>query len=112
LFRVLKPGGKLIAVFPARYDARFWYERLLPWERWLRPRKPVSAGYFWTGRELRTLFSGFGEIRIRKSHLRRSDLPHLWRWMMLPGVERLLGRFLSLRTFKPLSTALTQRQAA
>src|SRR5437588_4839026 len=34
--RVLKPGGKVLAVTPARYDVDFWFYLVFPWYRWVR----------------------------------------------------------------------------
>jgi hypothetical protein len=39
-------------------------------------------------------------------------VPHLWRWLPVPLLERLLGHFLVLKAFKPLSAAITVRAAA
>src|SRR5262249_14274427 len=36
--RVLKPGGKVLAVTPARYDVDFWMQVVFPWFRWVRSR--------------------------------------------------------------------------
>ena len=35
LYRVLKPGGKVLALARAYYDAEFWCYRWLPWRGWL-----------------------------------------------------------------------------
>ena len=51
-------------------------------------------------------------MRVAKRHLRRSELPYLWRWMMLPVAERLMGRFFIVKAFKPLSAAAVVRAAA
>ena len=42
LLRVLKAGGKLIGLFPARYDAGYWQDLLLPLQHlyWRRPADP------------------------------------------------------------------------
>jgi hypothetical protein len=39
-------------------------------------------------------------------------LPQLWRPFPLPLLERLLGQFLILKAFKPLSAAMTGAIAA
>jgi SAM-dependent methyltransferase len=113
VYRVLKPGGKVLAVTPARYDVEFWSDALAPWKAWLRRRRPCTrpAGRF-TGRELRRLFGRFVEHRIYKRHLRRRDVPHVWRWVPLPLLERLFGRALVLKAFKPLSAAISVQTAA
>lgn len=98
--RVLRPGGKLVMALPAKYDVVRWTELFLPWRRWVC-RVPRAKGRF-TGRELREAFAAFADVRVYKRHLRRSELPYLWRWMILPAAERLMGRFLVVKAFKPL----------
>jgi len=110
VYRVLKPGGKVLVLTPARYDIDFWCRRCLPWHRWLRgrPTPPHSL----SARDLRRLFGHFVEPRLYKRHLRRADVPHVWRWLPLPLLERLLGRFLVFKAFKPLSAAKGAQLAA
>ena len=43
---------------------------------------------------------------------RSEAVPHLWRWLPLPLLERLMGRVLVLKAFKPLSAALPAQAAA
>jgi SAM-dependent methyltransferase len=104
LFRVLKAGGKVIGLFPAHYDAGFWQDIFMPLQRlyWRRPPDPTSAPKT-TRRELVRTFARFANHRVRKRHLRRSELPHLWRVWPLTLLERLIGRVLVLKAFKPLS---------
>jgi SAM-dependent methyltransferase len=104
LFRVLKAGGKVIGLFPARYDAGYWQDLLLPlqWLYWHRPADPTT-GAKTSGRRLRALFGRFHQFRVAKRHLRRSELPHPWRVLPLVLLERLLGRVLVFKAFKPLS---------
>ncbi|MBY0512548.1 MAG: class I SAM-dependent methyltransferase [Gemmataceae bacterium] len=103
LFRVLKAGGKVIGLFPARYDTGFWEDRLLPLHKlfWRRPPDP-TAGPKTTARELRRAFAAFAEHRVRKRHLRRGEMPHPWRLLPVVLLERLIGRVLVLKAFKPL----------
>ncbi|MBX9578862.1 MAG: class I SAM-dependent methyltransferase [Gemmataceae bacterium] len=103
LLRVLKAGGKLIGLFPARYDAGYWQDLLLPLQRlyWRRPADPTS-GPRATAAGLRRHFAGFVGHRVGKRHLRRGELPHLCRVLPLPVLERLVGRVLVLKAFKPL----------
>jgi SAM-dependent methyltransferase len=116
LYRLLKPGGKLLAVLPAHYDIDYWRRYLAQGE----PRAvPAPCGGLlsrsarrFRGRDLRRLFSRFTESRICKRHLRRGDVPHLWRWLPLPLLERLAGRLLIFKGFKPVSSAIAEQVAA
>jgi ubiquinone/menaquinone biosynthesis C-methylase UbiE len=112
LYRVLKPGGKVLAVTPARYDVDYWSRLLFPWRHWLGSGpEPAPTGRF-SGRRLHRLFGRFVEHRAYKRHLRRSEVPHLWRWLPLSLLERMLGRVLVLKAFKPLSAAIAVQMAA
>ncbi|MDY3562122.1 class I SAM-dependent methyltransferase [Gemmata sp. JC673] len=106
LFRVLKPGGKLIGLFPAHYDTAFWQSVLLPlqWLYWRRPADPTTAPKA-TARELVRLFRQFGEHRVSKRHLRRGELPYVWRLLPLVLLERIMGRVLVLKAKKPILAA-------
>ncbi len=113
VYRVLKPGGKVLAVTPARYDVDFWYRAWFFWQRWLSRRAPAPPqGAQFSGRGLRGLFGRFAEHRVYKRQLRRSDVPHVWRWLPLPVLERVMGRLLVLKAFKPLSAAMPVQAAA
>jgi SAM-dependent methyltransferase len=117
VYRVLKPGGKVLAVVPAYYDIEYWARLLLP----VRGRgsddglrregggllSPV-AGRF-KRRGLRRLFERFQEPRISKRHLRRAEVPHLWRWLPLSLLERLAGRLLVFKGFKPVSASRSEQ---
>jgi ubiquinone/menaquinone biosynthesis C-methylase UbiE len=114
VYRVLKPGGKVLAVTLARYDVAFWHRCGFPWRRWFSVAgAPADADALrFSRRELRRLFGRFVEHRIHKRQLRRSEVPHLWRWVPLPVLERLMGRMLVLKAFKPLSAAISVQAAA
>ncbi len=92
---------------PARYDIDFWVRTCFFWYRWLKPHKyrtdPTGARY--SGRQLRALFGRFAEHRLYKRQLRRSEVPHAWRWLPPAVLARLMGRVLVLKAFKPLSAA-------
>lgn len=107
VYRVLKPGGKVLAVTPARYDIDFWFHFAFPWHSWFSRRKGSNepAPIRYTARRLCRLFGDFGEHRVHKRQLRRSEVPHIWRWLPMPLLERIAGRVLVLKAFKPLSTA-------
>lgn len=110
-FRVLRPGGKVMAVVPAYYNAARWQALSFPWRPWIRRANAAGPGLI-TGGDLRAAFDRFDDVRIYKRHLRRTELPHVWRWMMLPLLERMMGRFLVVKAFKPLSAAADRRAAA
>jgi SAM-dependent methyltransferase len=111
VYRILRPGGKVMAVAPAHFDAAYWQTRLFPWRRWFRRGRrgdPPGA----TARSLKRDFARFADHVVKKRHLRRSHLPQLWRPLPLSLLERFLGQFLILKAFKPLSAALAAQVAA
>ena len=114
VYRVLKPGGKVLAVAAARYDVDFWSDLFFPWQRWLgaaRPAAEVGPARY-SARRLRRLFGPFVEHRVYKRHLRRSEIPHVWRWLPPALLARLMGRILVVKAFKPLSAAMGVHMAA
>lgn len=107
IYRVLKPGGKALAVTHAYYDVAYWRRKLMPWQAWWEGGRSQGPGTTegLKGRALRRLFDRFTEPRLSKRHLRRRDVPHLWRWLPHPILQRLFGRFLIFKGFKPVSAA-------
>lgn len=103
VYRVLKPGGKVLAVTAARYDVDYWWHVGFPWQRWLTGRKHRPPAMRFSARSLRRLFGRFIEHRVYKRHLRRSEAPHIWRWLPSALLERMFGRALVLKAFKPVS---------
>jgi len=110
IYRVLRPGGKVLAMVPARFDINFWQRWLFPWQR-LVGTKPSPAPVF-TARQLKVSFGQFSEHRVHKRHLRRVDIPHVWRVLPQAVLERLVGQILILKAFKPLSVVLPLSAAA
>ncbi len=115
IFRVLKPGGKVLAVVPARYHVDHWRRRLIPWSGavshllrrspWRSAPSVPSVTRDFSRRRLAKLFGNFRDHRIHKRQLRRKEVPWCWRWLPTRWLERLLGRFLILKAFKPVSFA-------
>ena len=114
IYRVLKPGGKVMGVMPASYDVDFWFGLCFPWARLFGKRRVLrgSAGQKYSRRQLRRLFRGFVEHRIHQRHLSKSDIPHIWRWAPRPMMETLMGRIMVLKAFKPVSAAIAMPIAA
>ncbi|OWK35029.1 class I SAM-dependent methyltransferase [Fimbriiglobus ruber] len=106
LYRILKPGGKIFVLAPARFDAGFWQHLVLPFRRWYRPPVHFTDAPRYSARGLRRVLAPFAEHRTAKRHLRRSELPHLWRFAPVSVLERFMGRVLILRAFKPVTAAL------
>ena len=59
--RVLRPGGKVVAVLPSKYNAARWQDLLMPW-RSLFYRRPKGPPRF-TARELREGFAAFNDAQ-------------------------------------------------
>ncbi len=113
VYRILKPGGKVLAVTGAKYDVDYWFDMVYFWYRWLRRREAsTDASSAYSARQLRRLFSRFVEHRVHKRQLRRSEVPHIWRWLPTPLLARMMGRRLVLKAFKPLSAAIAPLSAA
>jgi ubiquinone/menaquinone biosynthesis C-methylase UbiE len=111
VYRVLKPGGKVLAVTPAYYDVDFWVRALFFWNRWYQPNRgknPLRCKRRLSARQLKQLFFRFGDGHVRKRQLRRPEVPNVWRWVPLPILARLMGRVLVLKAFKPLNVALSE----
>jgi SAM-dependent methyltransferase len=109
VYRVLKPGGKVLAVTPAYYDVDYWVRTLHFWNRWCCPNRgknPLRCKRRLSGSQVKQLFHRFTELHVRKRQLRRQEVPHAWRWIPLPILARLMGRVLVLKAFKPVNAAL------
>lgn len=109
-YRVLRPGGKILVVLPSKYDSARWQLLLMPWRRWFVPLRNIPGRF--TRRELYEGFAQFNDVHVYKRHLRRSELPYLWRWIPLPVLERLVGRFLVVKAFKPLTPTQSEMRSA
>jgi SAM-dependent methyltransferase len=112
LWRVLKPGGKLFALVPARVDVDRWARWLAPLRRYYsRPEPRPTTAPRRTAREMAPALKAFENVRIVKRHLRPGELPRLWRVMPINLMERLMGRVLAIRAFKPVSAAMPMSRA-
>ena len=110
VYRVLKPGGKVLAVTPAYYDVEFWVRTLFFWHRWFQPHRgknPLRCKRRLSGWQMSKLFHRFNDIKIRKRQLRRPEVPNVWKWIPLPILARLMGRVLVLKAFKPFKQLAT-----
>jgi SAM-dependent methyltransferase len=112
VYRVLKPGGKVLAVTPARRNVEYWKGVCLPWRRWWGGPHGNARPAGFTARGLRRLFGRFIEFRVHKRQIRRREMPHVFRWVPRSILERLMGRTLVLKAFKPLSAAMSLQAAA
>ncbi len=110
--RVLKPGGKVLFLAPARYDVTYWRTQFFPWQNWFGRAAKGRPEPRFSRRQLKALFGKFRDLRIHKRHLRRSEVPHLWRWLPLPLMQRWVGHYLIVKGFKPVSSALPAAAAA
>lgn len=99
--RLLKPGGKILALVRARWNLR----RITRLHWWV----PGSA---WTRVGLARLLPEFDEVRVRQRQLRRAEVPSILRFIPMPLLERLAGNALILKAFKPLVAREETRIAA
>lgn len=112
VYRVLKPGGKVLAVTHAKYDVEFWSHVGFFWQRWFKKTSLSDPSERFSGRRLKRLFDRFVEHRVYKRQLRRKEVPHIWRWLPVSLLERFMGHVLVLKAFKPLSAAIALQAAA
>jgi SAM-dependent methyltransferase len=114
IYRVLKPGGKVLAVLPSRYDVDYWR----PYVAFGEPHEPqepnplLHAARRISATQTGQLFGRFVEGRVYRRHLRRGEVPHLYRWLPLAVLERLVGRLLVFKANKPVSSAISEQAAA
>lgn len=112
LYRVLKPGGKILLLAPARFDALYWQRVVLPWRHWYcEPLKFTDAPRH-TARGLGRVFGQFDERSAQKRHVRKAELPAACRALPAWLTGRLMGRVLVFKAFKPVSAAYSMAEAA
>ena len=105
LYRVLKPGGKLLLLAPARFDALYWQRLLLPWRHFYREPTKLTDAPRHSSRGLRALFGQFADVTVMKRHVRKAELPTACRALPTWLTGRLVGRVLVMKAVKPLSAA-------
>jgi ubiquinone/menaquinone biosynthesis C-methylase UbiE len=112
VYRVLKPGGKILFVAAAARSIESLYA-------WLPGGKADEAGSYsllanprLTTSEIWKVMHRFTEAKISRRHLRRAEVPTLLRLTPLVILERLTGRLLVYKGFKPLSAARVEAAAA
>ncbi|MFM7151015.1 MAG: class I SAM-dependent methyltransferase [Gemmataceae bacterium] len=126
MYRVLKPGGKILVVAPAYYNINYWC-RLLRFDHSepapsaletdpVNKHKVVGlfspSAHRFRAADLRKIFDRFPESRVRKRHLRRSEVPSFLRWAPLSLLEKFFGKLVIYKGFKPVQTCLPQSAAA
>jgi SAM-dependent methyltransferase len=107
--RLLKPGGKILAVLPARSHLGTYAGAL---QFWKRKKTVESNSITFRPKELKQVFGAFVDGSVRRRHARRSDIPVLLSWLPHLAIERSLGRYLIVKAFKPLPTVSAIRLAA
>jgi len=126
MYRVLKPGGKILVVAPSFYNFNYWC-KLFRFDHSDSEPNALEAdpnnrhkvvGLFspsairFRAAELRKIFSRFPESRVRKRHLRRSEVPSFLRWAPLSLLEKFFGKLVIYKGFKPVQTCMPQSAAA
>jgi ubiquinone/menaquinone biosynthesis C-methylase UbiE len=112
IFRVLRPGGKALAVLPARRNAAYWQTVLSPWSCFRGATQIAQSGRSFTAEQACRLFGSFTVRRIRKRQLDRSEAPSILCGLPVDMLERLMGRHLIVKAFKPLPVVVPTRVAA
>lgn len=112
IFRVLKPGGKVLAIARSYYDVNYWCYRWLPFHGHKGEQSGEKEPVALKRKHLKQLFNRFAEHHYYKRHLRRSDLPHICRLLPLPMLERIMGKYMVIKAFKPVSSVKQTSQAA
>ena len=120
MYRVLKPGGKIIIMVYATYSLHFWYQ--LVWKLGIKNRlldvfsigeimsrnveiseaeaRPLVKVY--TAAQLREIFINFLNIKIYKRQLTKSEVQlRLLKIVPLPILEKIMGWNLILKAYKP-----------
>lgn len=116
IHRVLRPGGKVIAIVDAKHSLRYWGN--LVFKRGIHDgllaqfsvgdilaqqggaRANRSSARIYSGKQARRLFGDFTAVRICKRQLKAADLPRWLRWLPAGLLARLIGRNLIIKATK------------
>jgi SAM-dependent methyltransferase len=109
IHRVLKSNGKIFVLAPARYDAGFWQRVFTPWRTWALGDGQLTTQHRYSARGLRRALPQFQNVDIAQRHLRRSELPYLWRSFPVSLLQRFMGRVMVFKGFKPLADETTRQ---
>jgi glycosyltransferase involved in cell wall biosynthesis/ubiquinone/menaquinone biosynthesis C-methylase UbiE len=119
MYRVLKPGGRVIVMVYAENSLHYWYSIVLGHglyqgllsdqsvgeimsstvEMTANDARPLVKVY--TKERVRRLFSDFSDVSVVKRQLTAPELPRLLRWMPLPFAGELMGWNLIVKGRKP-----------
>ena len=92
VLRVLRPGGKAIVLAPsATNGSAYLGDSGMGWSAAPSTRKMLAG-----------LFSGSVNSSWHQRGLRRAEIPWLLRWLPVSLMQRLIGRCLVFKAFKPL----------
>lgn len=98
-WRVLKPGGLVVAVLPGT-------NRFMGWQHL------ASDATAYRRRTVRSALARFAELELYQRQARRAELAAWYRWLPRPLLERVVGRFLVAKAIKPLQAGRFLRVAA
>lgn len=119
IYRVLKPGGKIIIMVYAENSIYYW--KSLFYGRGIEAGRLTSSSMgdimsetvemtdhgskplvkVYTAKRLRSMFSSFENRRIYKRQLEPHDRPRLLGWIPCSVLERLIGWNLIIKAYKP-----------
>jgi len=90
--RVLKPGGKLILLGCS-------FSNL---DGWLGASPFGWSGPVFSRSQVKAMFEGMVEMRFHQRCLKRNEIHWMIRWLPVSLMQRLIGRCLVFKAFKPL----------
>lgn len=94
IMRVLRPGGKVILLGPSFSNQKGWLgDSPFGWSGPIFTRSMTSK-----------MFEGMVEMRWHQRCLKRSEIHWLIRWLPVSLMQRVVGRCMVFKAFKPLPT--------